>query len=157
MPDAFAGLPVADPETIGLSSPALDRFASALGREIAAGRAPGATLAIARQGQIGFARAFGQVRPDGPEMPLDALFRVYSMTKPLVSVAAMTLVEEGRLFLHPRLRGDQGRHSRWRGPEARRAQSADSRPRPPAPHVRALLRLHRRIPRAAGHSSQPLD
>ena len=32
-------------------------------------------------------------------MPLDALFRIYSMTKPMVSVAAMTLVEEGRLFL----------------------------------------------------------
>ena len=39
------------------------------------------------------------IRPGGPETPLDALFRIYSMTKPIVSVAAMTLVEEGRLFL----------------------------------------------------------
>ena len=99
MSDTFAGSPLAEPETIGLSTPALDRFAAVLDREIAAGRAPGAALAVARRGRIGFARAFGALAPDGPPMPLDALFRIYSMTKPIVSVAAMTLVEEGRLFL----------------------------------------------------------
>ena len=95
----FAGLPVAEPEAIGLSSPALERFAADMLREIGAGRAPGAALMVARAGKVGFARALGAIRPDGPEMPLDALFRIYSMTKPIVSVAAMTLVEQGRLFL----------------------------------------------------------
>ena len=93
------GMDAAEPEAVGLSSPALEKFAAALEREIAAGRAPGAALAIGRRGRIGFARAFGRLGPDGPPTPLDALYRIYSMTKPIVSVAAMTFVEEGRLFL----------------------------------------------------------
>ncbi len=93
------GLNAAEPEAVGLSSPALEKFAAALGREIAAGHAPGAALAIGRRGKIGYAASFGALRPGGPPTPLDALFRIYSMTKPVVSVAAMTLVEDGRLFL----------------------------------------------------------
>ena len=99
MSDSFAGLPLAEPESLGLDPAALDRFAAVLNREIAAGRAPGAALAIGRRGRIGFVQAFGAIRPGGPAMPLDALFRIYSMTKPMVSIAAMALVEEGRLFL----------------------------------------------------------
>lgn len=95
----FAGLALTDPEAIGLSTPRLERFAAVIGREIAQGRAPGAALMVARRGKVGLARAFGALRPEGPAMPLDALYRVYSMTKPIVTVAAMTLVEEGRLFL----------------------------------------------------------
>ena len=87
------------PESIGLDPRALARLSAAFEREIANGRAPGATFLIARRGRIGFAGAFGAIRPGGPAMPLDALFRIYSMTKPLVSVAAMALAEEGRLFL----------------------------------------------------------
>jgi CubicO group peptidase (beta-lactamase class C family) len=99
MPEQHADAPIDSPEAIGLSPRALERFGAVIEREIAAGRAPGATLAIIRHGKIGLAQAFGVLRPGGPPMPLDALFRVYSMTKPIVSVAAMTLVEEGRLFL----------------------------------------------------------
>ena len=99
MSDSFAGLPIAEPEAIGLSRLGLERFAAVLEREIASGKAPGAALAVARRGKIGFARSFGARAPEGGAMPLDALFRIYSMTKPIVSVAAMTLVEEGRLFL----------------------------------------------------------
>jgi CubicO group peptidase (beta-lactamase class C family) len=93
------GLDFVEPEAVGLSSPALEKFAAAMQREIAAGRAPGAALAIGRRGRIGFARAFGLLSPGGPPTPLDALYRIYSMTKPIVSVAAMTFLEEGRLFL----------------------------------------------------------
>ncbi len=99
MSETFAGLPIAEPEAIGLSTPGLERFAAVLEREIASGKAPGAALAVARRGKIGLARAFGKQAPGGADMPLDALFRIYSMTKPIVSVAAMALVEEGRLFL----------------------------------------------------------
>ena len=99
MASEFAGLPMAEPEAVGLSGPRLERFGATLMREIAAGRAPGAALAVARRGRVAYARAFGRLGPEGGPLPLDALFRIYSMTKPVVSVAAMTLVEEGRLFL----------------------------------------------------------
>ncbi len=59
MPASFAGLPVAEPEAIGLSTPALERFAATISREISAGRAPGAALLVARRGKVGFARALG--------------------------------------------------------------------------------------------------
>ncbi len=98
-PTAFAGLPTAHPEDIGLASSALARLTAAMEREIAAGRAPGVSMLIARQGRIGFMQILGALRPGGPAMPADAIFRIYSMTKPIVSVAAMMLVEEGRLLI----------------------------------------------------------
>ena len=95
----FAGLPTAEPDEIGLSRPALKRLTAVMEREIAAGRAPGVSMLIARNGKVGFARTLGALGPDGPAMPLDAIFRIYSMTKPIVSVAAMMLVEEGRMLI----------------------------------------------------------
>ena len=56
-------------------------------------------MLIARNGKIGFHQTMGALRPGGPPMREDAYFRIYSMTKPIVSVATMTLVEEGRLLL----------------------------------------------------------
>ena len=112
----FAGLPTAEPDEIGLSRPALKRLTAVMEREIAAGRAPGVSMLIARNGKVGFAKTLGALGPDGPAMPPDAIFRIYSMTKPIVSVAAMMLVEEGRMLItdplseyHPRFRGDEGR------------------------------------------------
>jgi CubicO group peptidase (beta-lactamase class C family) len=95
----FAGLTTAAPEEVGLEPAALQRLTAAIEREIAAGRAPGVSMLIARHGKVGFAQTLGALRPGGPAMPLDAIFRIYSMTKPIVSVAAMTLVEEGRLLI----------------------------------------------------------
>jgi CubicO group peptidase (beta-lactamase class C family) len=99
MGQEFAGLKRAEPEAVGLSSAALERFAGVLQREIDAGKAPGAAFVIARRGKIGALRTLGRLRPGGPDMPSDALWRIFSMTKPLVSVAAMQLVEQGRLLL----------------------------------------------------------
>ena len=103
MPDTltrtFAGLPTAEPDEIGLSRPALKRLTAVMEREIAAERAPGVSMLIARNGKIGFAKTLGALAPDGPAMPHDAIFRIYSMTKPIVSVAAMMLVEEGRMLI----------------------------------------------------------
>lgn len=96
-PHALGGLPTARPEEVGLSRTGLRRLAEAMEREIAAGKAPGVSMLIARHGKIGLAQTLGDLRPNGPPMPLDAIFRIYSMTKPVVSVAAMMLVEEGRL------------------------------------------------------------
>ena len=68
--------------------------------QVDVGRLPGAVLLIARQGQVLLHEAIGSLDPaTGTPMPLDAIFRIYSMTKPLVSVAAMQLVERGKLQL----------------------------------------------------------
>jgi CubicO group peptidase (beta-lactamase class C family) len=93
------GLPRAErPEQVGLSSERLDRITATLRADVEAGTIPGAVLAIARGGRIGYAEAVGyRDREAGAAMPHDAIFRIASMTKPIVSVAAMALAEEGRL------------------------------------------------------------
>jgi CubicO group peptidase (beta-lactamase class C family) len=93
------GLPRAErPEQVGLSSERLDRITAQLKSDIAAGAIPGAVLAIARSGRIGYAEALGHRDQEaGAAMTFDAIFRIASMTKPIVSVAAMALAEEGRL------------------------------------------------------------
>ena len=95
----LAGLPTAEPEDVGLSRAGLKRLTAVMEREIAAGHAPGLSMLIARDGKIGYLQRLGALAPGGPPMSADAIFRIYSMTKPIVSVAAMMLVEEGRMFL----------------------------------------------------------
>ena len=97
--DDLFGLPTAEPEAVGLSRPALKRLSAAMAREVAEGRTAGLSTLVARHGRIAYAERFGALRPGGPAMSADAIFRIYSMTKPIVSVAAMTLVEDGRLLL----------------------------------------------------------
>jgi CubicO group peptidase (beta-lactamase class C family) len=95
-----APLPTAKPEDVGLSAPALTRLAQALEDRVARGHIPGAVALIARHGKVAFHQAFGVRDPaNGAPMTLDAIFRIYSMTKPIVSVAAMMLWEEGRFLL----------------------------------------------------------
>lgn len=90
----------AAPETVGMSSERLARIGRALQAEIDAGKMPGAVVMVARHGRLVYSQALGVRDPatGGPMTP-DAIFRIYSMSKPLVSVAAMVLVEEGRLQL----------------------------------------------------------
>src|SRR5271156_5958096 len=92
-------LPHAPPESVGLNPARLERLSAAMAREIEEGKAPGLAMLIARNGKIGFHQTMGALKPGGPPMREDAIFRIYSMTKPIVSVAAMMLVEEGRLLL----------------------------------------------------------
>ena len=90
----------ASPEEVGLSSERLARIGQALTRQIEARSFPGAVALVARKGHIAYFEAFGQLDPQsGAPMPKDALFRLYSMTKPFTSVAALLLVEDGRLRL----------------------------------------------------------
>jgi CubicO group peptidase (beta-lactamase class C family) len=93
-------LPTAKPEEVGLSQIALDRLSAALNERIASGNIPGAVALVARHGKVAYHRSFGRLDPasDKP-MGTDAIFRIYSMTKPIVSVAVMMLWEEGRLLL----------------------------------------------------------
>jgi CubicO group peptidase (beta-lactamase class C family) len=92
-------LPAADPEEAGLSAAGLARLTAVIQREVDVRHVPGVSMLIARGGKLGYRRDIGALRPDGPPMPSDAIFRIYSMTKPIVSVALMMLVEEGRLFI----------------------------------------------------------
>ena len=92
-------LPHAPPESVGLNPERLKRLSAVMAREIEEGKAPGLAMLIARNGKIGFHQTMGALKPGGPPMREDAIFRIYSMTKPIVSVATMTLVEEGRLLL----------------------------------------------------------
>jgi CubicO group peptidase (beta-lactamase class C family) len=93
-------LPRAEPQSLGLSPDGLKRIANALNADIEEGKIPGAVLLIARRGKIGYFEAFGDRDPetDAP-MTTDAIFSIASMTKPMVSVGIMMLVEEGKVAL----------------------------------------------------------
>ena len=94
------GLPTAKPEQVGLSSERLERVSRALRGEIEAGKIPGAVALVARKGQVVYFEAFGvRDKATGEPMPKDAIFRLYSMTKPFASVAAMMLMEDGKLLI----------------------------------------------------------
>jgi CubicO group peptidase (beta-lactamase class C family) len=93
-------LPVIEPEDIGFSSERLKRLSAVMSDEVARARVPGAVALVARRGRVGYFESFGKLDPAGAApMPTDAIFRIYSMTKPIVSVAAMMLWEEGRFLL----------------------------------------------------------
>src|SRR5881409_4152421 len=100
LPIVAQALPTATPEEVGLSRERLARIAPALSRQIEARSFPGAVAIVARKGRVAYFEAIGQLDPKtGTPMSKDAIFRLYSMTKPFTSVAAMILVEEGRLVL----------------------------------------------------------
>jgi CubicO group peptidase (beta-lactamase class C family) len=97
---ASAAAAAAHPRDLGLSANGLQRLRQVLLREIDQKRLPGAVATIARQGKLGFLEAFGVQEPaGGARIEIDSIFRIDSMTKPIVSVAMMMLVEEGCLFL----------------------------------------------------------
>jgi len=90
----------AHPADVGLCPERTQRLMDVLRREVASGRLPGAVAMVARRGQIALFEAVGQQDPaTGAPMQTDSIFRIYSMTKPVVSVAVMMLVERGQLLL----------------------------------------------------------
>jgi len=91
---------VATPESVGMSSARLARLAAVFGKEVEDKKLPGAVMMVARKGKIVYVKALGVRDPKiGDPMRTDTIFRIYSMTKPIVSVAAMILVEDGKLQL----------------------------------------------------------
>src|SRR6185295_13959934 len=93
-------LPTVPPESVGLSSERLARITETLRADIAKGAIPGAVLLVSRHGKIAYFEALGSLDPDKKTpMTKDAIFRIYSMTKPITSVAVMMLVEQGKLAL----------------------------------------------------------
>jgi CubicO group peptidase (beta-lactamase class C family) len=93
-------LPQAKPESLGLSPVRLQRMSDAFKREIEKATMPGVTMMVARRGQIGWFEALGNQSP-ASSMPMahNTIFRIFSMTKPIVSIAIMMLIEDGHFLL----------------------------------------------------------
>src|SRR5438094_4882797 len=87
-------LPVAKPEQVGMSSQKLAKIGQVLKKEADDGSFRGAVVMVARKGKLVYQDAVG-MQTVSAKMTPEAIFRIYSMTKPLVSVAAMMLVEDG--------------------------------------------------------------
>src|SRR5580700_4720519 len=97
LPLAAQLLPVAAPETLGLSKERIDRIKPIQEKYVADGQLAGGVMLIARKGKVAYFDTFGKMDKDGSKpMQKDAIFRLYSMTKPIVTVAALTLYEEGK-------------------------------------------------------------
>ena len=93
-------LPEAKPESVGLSASRLQRMSDVFQREIDKGTMPGATVMVARAGQIAWFDALGKQDPAKPAaMTRETIFRIFSMTKPIVSIGVMMLLEEGKFLL----------------------------------------------------------
>src|SRR5258707_3570271 len=97
---AYDTAPVSDPEALGFSSSRLARIAAWQQAQVDAGAFSGAVSVIARNGKVAYLRSVG-FRDRAKTIPLapDAIFWIASMTKPVTSVAAMMLVEGGKLDL----------------------------------------------------------
>ena len=93
-------LPRGDATALGFDPDRLARMDATFGALVDKGMTPGAVLMLIRDGQIAHLSTMGKRTPDGEPMTEDTLFRIYSMTKPITSVAAMMLVEEGKLLLN---------------------------------------------------------
>jgi CubicO group peptidase (beta-lactamase class C family) len=92
-------LPMASrPEDLGISSDRIERVRQVMKRDVESKRIPGGVLLIARNGRIAMFDPFGyQDRKTSAAMKTDCIFRIASMSKPITSVAAMILAEQGKL------------------------------------------------------------
>ena len=95
------GLPTARPEDVGMSSERLARIRAGMQRYVDSGMVPGVVTLVARRGRVVHFEAVGyrDVEAKAP-MTTDTIFRIASMTKPIASVALMTLYEEGHFLLN---------------------------------------------------------
>src|SRR5262245_4194272 len=95
-----AAAPTAKPEEVGLSSDRLKRVAELVQRHITAGSFSGAVALVARNGRVGYHEAFGQMDLEAKKpMVKDGIFSIMSMTKPIIGVATLMMMEEGRVRL----------------------------------------------------------
>jgi len=91
-------LPKARPEDAGFSSARLARLSQFFQSEVDGGNIPGAVLVVSRNGKVVYREAIGfQDREKKTPMKPDAIFRIFSMTKPVATVAVMMLAEEGKI------------------------------------------------------------
>ena len=96
----FAGLPMVSPESVGFSSERLGKISRVMEDAIDHNQVPGVATVVARKGEIVHAHVAGKLDIERPELlGMDSLFRMYSQSKPITAVVAMTLFEEGLIFL----------------------------------------------------------
>lgn len=86
------------PEEVGLSSARLANISKMIQGEIEQNKMAGAVVLVARHGKIAYFETFGRADTDRP-MQRDTMFRICSMTKPVVTLAVLQLYEEGKLLL----------------------------------------------------------
>ena len=101
IPASTASSPTVKPEDVGMSSERLQRITQLVDRRIAAGDIAGAVTIVARKGKVVHhsARGVMDLQSKQPMTPA-SMFRIASMTKPVIGVAVMMLVEEGKLHLN---------------------------------------------------------
>ncbi len=93
-------LPRAKPEDVGMSSERLARIGATLKADIDAGRIPGAVIAIARHGKLVALDAYGwRDKAANLPMTIDTIFNIASMTKPMTTVGALMLYEQGKILI----------------------------------------------------------
>ena len=96
----YEGLPRAVPEDVGMSTSRLERIAPVMQGYVDNGRIPCALTMIAREGKLVHFEKFGMQDIAAAEpVEFDTIFRIYSMTKPITSIAVMMLYEEGHFQL----------------------------------------------------------
>jgi CubicO group peptidase (beta-lactamase class C family) len=96
----IAAAPTVRPEEVGLSGERLKRIGELVQHHIAAGSFSGAVTLVARNGRIGHHEAHGLMDLDAKKpMPKDGIFRIMSMTKPVIGVAILMMMEEGKVRL----------------------------------------------------------
>lgn len=89
------GLPRAKPAEVGLSADSLEWIAPALRARVESGKLPGMIALVAHNGKLVYVNSIGSPSMPGPQET--AVFRIFSMTKPITTVAAMQLIERGKL------------------------------------------------------------
>ena len=86
----------AEPEDVGLSSARLENVTRVVHDAVDQGRIPGGMTLVGRRGKVAYFDTYGSMDLEaGKPMAEDTIFRIYSMTKPIVSIALMTLYEQG--------------------------------------------------------------
>lgn len=95
-----ASLPTAKPEDVGLSTERLQRIHTLVQRHMDLGDITGAVMLVARKGQVAFVEAQGTMDLETKQpMTRDTVFRLASMTKPVIGTAVMMMLEEGKVQL----------------------------------------------------------
>ncbi len=96
----FAGFAVVAPEAEGFAQDRQDRISAVMAQAVADKEIPGAVTVVCRRGKVVHNNVVGTLDMHRPEpLGMDSLFRMYSQTKPVTAVVAMTLFEEGVIFL----------------------------------------------------------
>ncbi len=100
MPAPAQVLPRARPAEVGLSNAGLERIAPALQAWVDSGKVAGVIAAVVRHGKLAFVASAGTLDPENARpVNEDAVFRIFSMTKPITTVAIMQMYERGKLRL----------------------------------------------------------